>query len=201
MAEKEEKSPKTTTTMDTLEKHFKKKMNKDGVILTAGQLLSFSKEKKLGLSKQKIYAFLQQQSAVGQFLQARKTKEYQTMSVIRPGVYHIDFAEFKKEWAGSNKGCTGFLVAVENFTNKLFAIPCRGKGTVSFQARKQASFNCTMPPGEMCGSSGSPRPSRRWPVPPTVYSSAMVPTVAVSAWWMARARAFGKPDFRGQFTR
>ena len=129
MAEKEEKSPKTTTTMDTLEKHFKKKMNKDGVILTAGQLLSFSKEKKLGLSKQKIYAFLQQQSAVGQFLQARKTKEYQTMSVIRPGVYHIDFAEFKKEWSGSNKGCTGFLVAVENFTNKLFAIPCRGKGT------------------------------------------------------------------------
>jgi len=35
--------------------------------------------------------------------------------------YNIDFAEFRKEWTGSNKGCTGFLVAVENFTNKLFA--------------------------------------------------------------------------------
>jgi hypothetical protein len=57
----------------------------------------------------------------GQFLQARKNKEYLSMSVIRPGVYNIDFDEFRKEWAGSNKGCTGFLVAVENFTNKLFA--------------------------------------------------------------------------------
>ena len=118
--------------METLEKHFKKKMDKDGVILTAGQLLAFSKDKKLGFSKNKIYAFLQQQSAVGQFLQSRKTKEYQTMSVIRPGVYHIDFAEFRKEWAGSNRGCTGFLVAVENFTNKLFAEPCRGKGTAEW---------------------------------------------------------------------
>jgi hypothetical protein len=115
--------------MEKLEKYFKQKRDKDGVVLTAGQLLQFSKLKKLGISKQKIYAFLQRQSAVGHFLHARKTKEYQSMSVIRPGVYHIDFAEFRKEWAGSNKGCTGFLVAVENFTNKLFALPCRGKGT------------------------------------------------------------------------
>ena len=120
--------------MAILEKHFKRKMEKDGVILTAGQLFSFSKDKKLGISKNKIYAFLQRQSAVGQFLQARKTREYQSMSVIRPGVYHIDFAEFKKEWAGSNKGCTGFLVAVENFTNKIFAEPCRGKGTSEWLA-------------------------------------------------------------------
>jgi len=47
-------------------------------------------------------------------------------------VYHIDFAEFKKEWSGYNKGCTGFLVAVENFTNKLFAMPCKGKGTTEW---------------------------------------------------------------------
>ena len=120
--------------MEKLEKHFKNKMDKDGVVLTAGQLFNFSKEKKLGISKNKIYLFLQQQSAVGQFLQARKTKEYQSLSVIRPGVYHIDFAEFKKEWSGSNKGCTGFLVAVENLTNKLFAMPCKGKGTAEWLA-------------------------------------------------------------------
>ena len=128
----EERKTAATKEMDALEAHFKKKMEKDGVVLTAAQLFSFSKDKKLGISKNKIYAFLQRQSAVGQFLQARKTKEYQTMSVIRPGVYHIDFAEFKKEWSGYNKGCTGFLVAVENFTNKLFAMPCKGKGTTEW---------------------------------------------------------------------
>lgn len=137
---------KTTTTSTTtsqakdppkndlsiLTAHFQKKLDKDGVVLTAGQLLAFAKEKKLNLSKHKIYAFLQKQSVVGQFLQARKTKEYQSYSVIRPGVYHIDFAEFRKEWSGFNKGCTGFLVAVENFTNKIFASPCRGKGTAEW---------------------------------------------------------------------
>ena len=93
--EEEEMVKKTTTTTSTvedkvdpatekLEKYFRQKMDKDGVVLTAGQLFQYSKLKKLGMSKQKIYAFLQRQSVVGQFLQARKTKEYQSMSVGHP---------------------------------------------------------------------------------------------------------------------
>jgi hypothetical protein len=69
---------------------------------------------------------------VARFAPARKTKEYQTAGVLRPGVYHIDYGEFHKDWAGSNAGHTGFLVAVENFTNRLFVIPTKGKGTAEW---------------------------------------------------------------------
>ena len=116
--------------MDALETYFKNKFEKTGVALTGRQLFSYAKEKKLkGVNLSTIYAFLNSQEDVGRFVPARKTKEYQTVGVIRPGVYHIDYGEFHANWAGSNGGHTGFLVAVENFTNRLFVLPTRGKGT------------------------------------------------------------------------
>lgn len=116
--------------MEVLQAHFKKKFDSRGVALTAAQLMSFAKEKKLkGISKKHIYAFLSSHKDLAQFSPARKTKDYQTSGVMRPGTYHIDYGEFHKNWASHNSGYTGFLVAVENFTNKLFAIPTKGKGT------------------------------------------------------------------------
>jgi hypothetical protein len=116
--------------MEKIQAHFENKLKSVGVALTAIQLFQYARDKKIAnISKKGIYEFLQRHQATSQFQQARKTKEYQSMSVIRSGVYHIDFADFKNEWSGSNGGATGFLVAVENFTNKVFAIPCRGKGT------------------------------------------------------------------------
>jgi hypothetical protein len=120
--------------METLEKYFNTKFDKTGVALTASQLYSYAKEKRLkNVTKKKIYNFLNIQPDVAQFGQARKTQEYQSTGVIRPGVYHIDYGEFHKEWAGSNGGHTGFLVAVENFTNRLFVIPTKGKGTAEWE--------------------------------------------------------------------
>jgi hypothetical protein len=49
-------------------------------------------------------------------------------------MYQLDYGEFHKGWARANGGSTGFLVAVENFTNKLFVLPCRGKGTSEWLA-------------------------------------------------------------------
>ena len=120
--------------METVTKHFQTKFDKTGVALTAGQLLDFAQSKKLkGVTKRAIYTFLSTQKDVAQFGVARKrTRDYTTISVIRPGMYHIDYGEFHKEWAGSNSGYTGFLVAVENFTNKLFVIPTQDKGTAEW---------------------------------------------------------------------
>jgi hypothetical protein len=116
--------------METLIDHFKNKFDKTGVALTGRQLFKYAQEKKLkDVTLTKIYAFLNTQENVGRFAPARKTAEYQSSGIVRPGVYHIDYGEFHSNWASSNSGHTGFLVAVENFTNRLFVEPTRGKGT------------------------------------------------------------------------
>jgi hypothetical protein len=121
--------------MDRLKAHFEKEFNKKGVALTGAQLYSFAQLKKLpGVTKKKIYKFLQTHPHIAHFSTLRKTKIFQSATVLRPGVYHIDYAEFHKHWAGSNKNATGFLIAVENFTNKIFAAPSRGKGTPEWLA-------------------------------------------------------------------
>lgn len=121
--------------MDQLKAHFEKEFAKKGVALTGAQLYNYARLKKLsGITKKKIYKFLQLQPHIAHFSNPRKTKIYQSATVIRPGVYHIDYAEFHKHWAGSNKNATGFLIAVENFTNKIFAAPSRGKGTPEWLA-------------------------------------------------------------------
>jgi hypothetical protein len=119
--------------MDSVEAHFKKKFDQTGVALTLNQLLAFAREKGLrGVTRAALSSFLRAQPALAQFAPARKTVGYQSQSVLRPGVFHIDFGEFHKKWAAANKGCTGFLVAVENFTNRLFVSPCKDKGTAEW---------------------------------------------------------------------
>ena len=119
--------------MDKIEAHFKTKFDKTGVALTISQLLAYAKEKKLtGITRSKVALFLNTHKDLAQFSPAKKTKLYQSQSVIRPGVFHIDFGEFHKKWASFNNGFTGFLVAVENFTNRLFVSPCKDKGTAEW---------------------------------------------------------------------
>ena len=119
--------------MEALEAHFRSKLDKTGIALTVSQLLAHAREKKLpGVTRAKVSALLSAHPALAQFSPAPRTKVYQSRSVARPGTFHIDFGEFRKSWAGSNGGCTGFLVAVENFTNRLFVRPCRDKGTAEW---------------------------------------------------------------------
>lgn len=132
--------------MDRVEAHFRSKFDKTGVALTISQLLSFAKQNNLrGVTRNQIASFLSRQTALSQFSPAKKTKHYQSQSVLRPGVFHIDFGEFHKNWASHNQGHTGFLVAVENFTNRLFVSPCKDKGTAEWykaiEAFVQASLN------------------------------------------------------------
>lgn len=116
--------------MEEVEKHFKAKFDSTGIALTISQLLAYAGEKKLkGVTRSKVASFLSSQKILAQFSTAKKTSFYQTQSVVRPGVYHIDYGEFHKSWASQNGGCTGFLVAVENFTNRLFVSRCKDKGS------------------------------------------------------------------------
>ena len=113
---------------------YEKKLNKTGVAYTGQQLLQIAKEKKIRPlpSSQSIYTFLreQQSPSLAAFSKhVKKPSHYQTVGLTKPGVYFIDYGEFHKSWSTFNDRCTGFLVAVENLTNRLFAYPTQGKDT------------------------------------------------------------------------
>lgn len=117
--------------MDEIEKYFETQFAKTHIPPSGTQLLIRAKDKRLrGVTSAKVYKFLRERATViGPFAKARKVKHFQTIGVARPGMYFIDYGEFKKEWSWHNNGCTGFLVAVENCTNKLFVLATKGKDT------------------------------------------------------------------------
>ena len=118
--------------MDLVSAHFDKTYAKTGVALTGVQLLEWARGQKQRVNRSDVYAFLRERESgpSGKFSKALKRPRHtQRLSVPRSGVYFIDYGEFHKEWQHSNNGATGFLVAVENCTNRLFALPTRGKDT------------------------------------------------------------------------
>ena len=117
-----------------LEQYFTTKLKKTKIAPTANQLLAYAKESKLkGIALADIYKFLRERvKHTAPHARPEKIRHYQTVGVPRPGMYFIDYAEFKKDWAWHNDGCTGFLVAVENLTNRLFVLPTQGKATAQW---------------------------------------------------------------------
>lgn len=119
--------------MEQVQKHFRSKREKTGLAMNLRQLIAFVKEKKIpGVTRNQLAAFLTGESDLAQFAPVRQVKQFQTVSVPHLGEYMIDYGEFHKEWSGHNKGNTGFLVAVEQFTNRLFVCPSRNKNTDSW---------------------------------------------------------------------
>lgn len=125
--------------MDRLRQEYYKILDKTGVALTAAQLWSKAKDLKLfdseknnginKITKQSIALFLRDEPNIAKYGPVRRVKYYQSIHFLRDGLFFLDFGEFHKEWAHFNDNCTGFLVAVENLTNRLFVKPTRGKGT------------------------------------------------------------------------
>ena len=121
--------------MDRVAARYRKVLDEKGIALSGGQLLDWADSQGLrGVTRAAVYKFLREAvpSDLGAFAKAEKVKHYQTVSPLRPGVYFIDYGEFHKTWAGSNSGATGFLVAVENVTCRLFVLPTRGKDTTQW---------------------------------------------------------------------
>jgi hypothetical protein len=119
--------------MEALKQYFNSMLKSTGIPPTGVELVQYSRKKRLpGVTSNAVYSFLRQEAepdVLGSFARRDKVEDRQTVSPVRPGVYYIDYAEFHKDWAGSNNGCTGFLVAVENLTNRLFVLPVKGKDT------------------------------------------------------------------------
>ena len=119
--------------MDQLKAHFRKTFDKTGIALTARQLVAYAKSKSVrGVTAAEIGKFVSGELSTAKFAPVRRPKHFQTIGVLRPSVYFIDYAEFRPDLARHNKGNTGFLVAVENLTNKLFVLPCRDKASQSW---------------------------------------------------------------------
>jgi hypothetical protein len=117
-----------------LENIYLSKKNKSGVILTTNQLFQLGLQKIPTLKKKFVTEYLKKQSEVARFsAPAKRPHRFQTINHPRIGLYFVDYAEFHKDWAWHNKGCTGFLVAVENLTNRLFVYPSKGKSTSQWE--------------------------------------------------------------------
>lgn len=118
---------------DRVRRLFFARLKKTGVAYTAGQLRDQALRRKLPVPPlDSLFKFVREAAggAADAFAGGRKKpKYYRTIGVLRSGVYFVDYGEFDTKHVVQNKGCTGFLVAVENLTNKLFLLPTRGKNT------------------------------------------------------------------------
>jgi hypothetical protein len=117
-----------------LEDIYVQKKNKTGVILTNNQLYQLALNKLPKLKRIQVAEYLKKQSLSARFTApAKRPVKFQTTSHPKIGVYFVDYAEFHKDWSWHNKNNTGFLVAVENITNRLFVYPCKGKSTPQWE--------------------------------------------------------------------
>lgn len=112
---------------------YRDKLKKTGVALTLAQLLQHLKRLKISATKKEVAEFLSREKVAAQFSKSTRPKKFQSIAILRPGVYFIDYAEFHKSWGWHNEGNTGFLLAVENVTNRLFVHPCKTKETSSWE--------------------------------------------------------------------
>lgn len=126
---------------EQLSKIYNYKLEKTGVVLTINQLYQLGQKNQIfGLTKKKVGDFLRTKTEVARFANntAKRPAQFQSIGVPVSGIFFIDYAEFHKNWASPlNRGYTGFLVAVENLTNKLFVYPCRGKSSNEWESAVQ----------------------------------------------------------------
>lgn len=118
--------------MDDIKKIFHDKLKKTGVALTGSQLWQYAKKSGIRVTRDQINKFISRELTVARFAPVRKPKQFQTISVLRPGVFFLDYAEFRPDLKHLNGGKTGFLVGVQNVTNQLYVTPCGNKTTESW---------------------------------------------------------------------
>lgn len=100
--------------------------------MTGLQLWQQARQAGLPVTRTQINKFISGDPAVARFAPVRRPKHFQTISVLRPGVFFIDYAEFRPDLKQFNGGNTGFLVGVQNVTNQLYVTPCGNKATESW---------------------------------------------------------------------
>ena len=131
--------------MEQVKSIFRNKLQKTGIALTVNQLWNYVKKTNItGVTKPEVAKFISQEPIISQFSKViKKNKKYQTIGVLRPGVYFIDYAEYSKKLAPFNNGIAGFILAVENVTNKLFVIPTKTKNSSDWDKAVEQFINVT----------------------------------------------------------
>lgn len=118
---------------NAVSKTYFSKLDKSGISYTGEQLRqAVRKEHKIDIERKQAYNFLRRDAppdVAALQVNPRSQKSFQTVGVSKAGVFFLDYGEFHKSWSRVNDGCTGFLVAVENLSNRLFVHPTRGKDT------------------------------------------------------------------------
>lgn len=126
--------------MEEAKRLFRKKLDQTGVALTVAQLEQLVRKNKLApkgpedqaVTRERLRKFISEELSTAKFAPVRRPKHFQTINVLRPGVFFIDYAEFRPDLKHFNNGNTGFLVGVQNVTNQLFVTPCGNKSTESW---------------------------------------------------------------------
>ena len=121
------------TDLDDAINYYRSKLRKTGIALTLSQLVQQLKKARITVKKDDLAGWLAKEKLSARFSRVSRPKAFQTIGVLRPGVYFMDYAEFHKSWGWHNSGCTGFLLAVENVTNRIFVHPCKTKETQSWE--------------------------------------------------------------------
>ena len=118
---------------ELLLKEYNDAVEKKGFPPTLNQMVALADKKKLGIPKKRIAELYRKFGIVAKYSEFRRPKKFQTLGDLRYGDWFIDYAEFRKDLAGSNSGRKGFLVAAENLTNRLFVKPTKAKATQDWE--------------------------------------------------------------------
>ena len=112
--------------------YFKKNIDKANV-LTDFDLKEYVKKYKLSVSEKFIKNLKKDVLPSAQYSQFEPIEDYETISVPRLGYLSMDFAFYKQEWSGYNRGFIGFLMVVSISPGKRWAIPMKNRKTSSFE--------------------------------------------------------------------
>ena len=85
--------------MDQVKNIFRNKLQKTGIALTVNQLWNYVNQSKIvGVNKKEVAEFISKEAVNSQFSKViKRNKKYQTIGVLRPGVFFIDYAEYSKK--------------------------------------------------------------------------------------------------------
>lgn len=122
---------------------FDKHVNKFGIVPTVNQFFLLASKNKIKVTQDQIASFLRTKHVVAKFSNVYRPKHFQTISILRPGVFFIDYAEYRPDLRKKNENKAGFLLAVENVTNRLFVYPCGNKNTQSWTQAIEAFLDLT----------------------------------------------------------
>ena len=112
--------------------YFKKNIDKAN-ILTDFDLKQYVQKNKLEVGSKFIKNLKKDVLPSALYSQFEPIEKHQSVSIPRLGYLSMDFAFYKKEWSGYNRGYIGFLMINSMAPDKRWGIPMKSRETSSFE--------------------------------------------------------------------